>query len=561
MSDKKIEILLPGLAFLAICAFAAYGEQRLEGSNVLVWYSIVPPLLAVTSAIATHRLLLSLGLAVAVGIVLSSIRIMSSHVWDWFPSVYSQTASVAKSVVDSFNLLVILFIVLILSTISVVIVSGGIQGIIRWLSRFAKGARSTQLVTVLMGFAVFIDDYANTMIVGSAMRTATDQKRISRAKLAYLVDSTTAPIAGLAVVSTWIGYEVGLFNEVANSLGIQKDGYSMFFDALGFRFYCLITIIFVLANALSGIDFGAMRKAEILARETGNVVGEDAKLMSSRAFSTLKSAPSAIVHPLTAVIPIGTLLGVMLVGFWIDGGGKGFVLSPSAWREALSNANNLKILAIASGSGFLLAIVCAKLLSRISFSEIGIAIISGLKGSLLPTAVLVLAWSLKAVCDQLSTGDFLAATVEGVVSPLWFPALLFIVASLTSFATGTSWGTMAILIPTAIPIAYSLDGSAYGLTTAISLGAVLDGSIFGDHCSPISDTTIMSSIASECDPMHHVRTQLPYSLTVAGLALICGYVPAALGVSSFIGIGAAGILIVLLFYAVGKFGASRQGIS
>ena len=560
MSEKKKGILLAGLAFLAICALAAYGEQRLEGSSVLVWYSIVPPLFAVTSAIATHRLLVSLGLSVVVGIVLSSIRNVSDSVWNWFPSVYSQTASVATSVVNSFSLFIILFIVLILSTISVVIVSGGIQGIIRWLSRFAKGARSTQFVTVLMGFAVFIDDYANTMIVGSAMRPATDQKRISREKLAYLVDSTTAPIAGLAVVSTWIGYEVGLFNEVANSLSIQQDGYSMFFDAIGFRFYCLMTIIFVLANALSGIDFGAMRKAEIRVRETGAVIGEDAKLMSSRAFTTLKSASSASVHPLSAVIPIGSLLGVMLIGFWIDGGGKGFVLSPSAWREALSNANNLKILAIASGSGFLLSLFCAKLVSRISFSEIGCAVISGLKGSLLPTAVLVLAWSLKAVCDQLSTGDFLGATVEGMVSPLWFPALLFIVASLTSFATGTSWGTMAILIPTAIPIAYALDGDSYGLTTVISLGAVLDGSIFGDHCSPISDTTIMSSIASECDPIHHVRTQLPYSLTVAGLALICGYIPAALGVSSFVGIGAAGVLIVLLFYVVSKFGANRRAM-
>ncbi len=560
MLDKKKEILLAGLAFLGICALAAYGEQRLESSGVFVWYSIVPPLLAVTSAIATHRLLVSLGLSVVAGIVLSSIRNVSDSVWNWFPSVYSQTTSVATSVVNSFNLFIIVFIILTLSTISVVIVSGGIQGIIRWLSRFAKGARSTQFVTVLMGFAVFIDDYANTMIVGSAMRPATDQKRISREKLAYLVDSTTAPIAGLAVVSTWIGYEVGLFNEVANSLGIQKDGYSMFFDTLGFRFYCLMTIIFVLANALGGIDFGAMRKAEMRARETGAVIGEDAKLMSSRAFTTLKSASSANVHPLSAVIPIGSLLGVMLIGFWVDGGGKGFVLSPSAWREALSNANNLKILAIASGSGFLLSLFCARLLSRISFSEIGSAVISGLKGSLLPTTVLILAWSLKAVCDQLSTGDFLAATVEGVVSPLWFPALLFIVASLTSFATGTSWGTMAILIPTAIPIAYSLDGGAYGLTTVISLGAVLDGSIFGDHCSPISDTTIMSSIASECDPIHHVRTQLPYSLTVAGLALVCGYIPAALGVSSYVGIGAAGVLIVLLFYVVSKFGTNRHAM-
>ena len=561
MSEKKTGIMVAGLAFIAVCALAAYGEQRLEGSGALVWYSVVPPLLAVTFAITTHRLLLSLGLAVVVGIVLSSIRSAPGSIRDWFPSVYSQSTSVAGSVFVSFNLLVILFMALILSTISVAIVCGGIQGIIRWLSRFAKGPRSTQLATVLMGLAVFIDDYANTMIVGSAMRPATDNQRISRAKLAYLVDSTTAPIAGLAVVSTWIGYEVGLFNDVANSLGIQKDGYSMFFDALGFRFYCLMTIIFVLANAISGADFGAMRKAETLARETGAVIAKDAKLMSSRAFTRLKTAPSAYIHPLSAVIPIGSLLGVMLAGFWIDGGGKGFILSPSAWRDALSNANNIKILAIASGSSFVLAIACAKLLSRIRFAEIGVAVVSGLKGCLLAATIIVLAWSLKAVCDQLSTGDFLAATVKGIVSPLWFPALLFMVASLTSFATGTSWGTMAILIPTAIPIAYSLDGSTYGLTTAISLGAVLDGSIFGDHCSPISDTTIMSSIATECDPLHHVRTQLPYSLTVAALALVCGYIPAALGVSSFIGIGVAGALIVLLFYAVRKFGARRQAIS
>ena len=258
-----------GLAFLGICALAAYGEQRLEGSSGLVWYSIVPPLLAVTSAVATHRLLVSLGLAVVVGIVLSSIRNVSDSVWNWFPSVYSQTAPVATSVVNSFNLFIIVFIVLTLSTISVVIVSGGIQGIIRWLSRFAKGPRSTQFVTVLMGFAVFIDDYANTMIVGSAMRPATDQKRISREKLAYLVDSTTAPIAGLAVVSTWIGYEVGLFNEVANSLGIQKDGYSMFFDTLGFRFYCLMTIILFLQTHWAASISGQCEKRRCVHEQPG----------------------------------------------------------------------------------------------------------------------------------------------------------------------------------------------------------------------------------------------------------------------------------------------------
>ena len=558
MLDKKRKLVLAGIVFLSICTLAIFGSKHLEQPNALVWYSIVPPLFAVTCAIATNRLMLSLGLAVVAGIVLSSVKSPPASIWLWVPSVLNHTYWVAASVAVSFNLLVILFIVLTLSAISVVIVSGGIQGIINWLSRFAKGPRSTQFVTVLMGFAVFIDDYANTMIVGSSMRPATDHQRISRAKLAFLVDSTTAPIAGLAVVSTWIGYEVGLFTDVANSLGFQRDGYSMFFDALGFRFYCMMTIIFVIANAVSGVDYGPMRKAQLLARKSGAVDSGDARSESSRVFTKLKHSPSAIINPLAAIVPIGTLFGAMFIGFWIDGGGRGSILSLSDWRNALSNANNVKILTIASGSSFLLAIVCAKVFSRINLSEIGVAIRSGLKGSLLPTTILVLAWGLKAVCDQLSTGGFLAAAVEGVLSPLWFPALLFIAASVTSFATGTSWGTMAILIPTAIPVAYSLDASAYGLTTMISLGAVLDGSIFGDHCSPISDTTIMSSIASDCEPIHHVHTQLPYSLTVAGLALICGYIPAALGVSSYFAIGVAAALIALLFYIVGKIGDRQQ---
>ena len=544
---------LTALVFLTICVIAAWKTPNPD----VAWYSIVPPLLAVTAAILTHRLVFSLGLAVAVGIILASVRNSPLSTGAFL----SETGTVISTVVDGFDLPVILFIVLILSMISVIIASGGLQGVIDWLSRYAKGPRSTQFVTVAMGLVIFIDDYANTMIVGSAMRPATDQQRISREKLAFLVDGTSAPIAGLAVVSTWIGYEVWLFGKVATSLAIQSDGYAMFFDALSFRFYCIMMIIFMIANVISGADYGPMRKAEDRARKTGSVLAPDATPMTSRAFSALRPAASATLHPLAAILPIGTLFALMLGGFWIDGSGAGSIFSSSAWREALSGANNMKVLAVASGSAFIIAIGAAKFISQAHPADIGAAILSGLKGSLLPTIILILAWGLKGTCDRLSTGDFLAATVAGVVSPVWFPALLFIVASMTSFATGTSWGTMAILIPTAIPIAFSLDGDVYGLTTIISLGAVLDGSIFGDHCSPISDTTIMSSISSACDPLHHVRTQLPYSLTVAGLSLVCGYIPSALGLPPLMGIGVSAGLIVLLFFSLGRFASRDAGES
>ena len=186
------------------------------------------------------------------------------------------------------------------------------------------------------------------------------------------------------------------------------------------------------------------------------------------------------------------------------------------------------------------------------YSEIGKAVKEGLSGTLLPIGIILCAWGIKASCDKLMTGQFIASMLSDVVSPLWFPALVFVVASLTSFATGTSWGTMAILIPTAIPVAFLLDGDSYGITTIICLGAVLDGAIFGDHCSPISDTTILSAIVSSCDPMHHVRTQMPYALTVAVIALMCGYLPAALGLPSWIGIVIGTSIIALLFLGLSR---------
>ena len=556
MLNRKFKISLTALSFLALCIGAAWRASGLAQTETLVWYSIIPPLLAITVAILTNRLLLSLGSAVVVGVFLAAVRKQPNSIGEWSASLGSNTTSLIQSVSGEFNIQVVVFIVLILATISVMIASGGLQGVVNWLSRFAKGPRSTQFVTVLMGLAVFIDDYANTIIVASAMRPVTDQQKISREKLSFLVDATTAPIAGLAIVSTWIGYEVYLFNSVAESVGISKDGYAMFFDALGFRFYCIMMIVFVLANVISGQDFGPMRKAEQRARTTGEVIATGANPMTSTVFSTLRYAPSAKIRAKSAIIPIATLFVAMFIGFWLLGEGTGGLLDISAWRTAISttsaNEDNVKVLAIASASGFLTAILCAIAFSRIGLKIIGKAIATGLRGSLLPTAILILAWGLKAACDELGTGEFLATTLEGVLSRIWFPALLFIVASSVSFAIGTSWGTMAILIPTAIPIAFKLDGNTYGLTTMICLGAVLDGSIFGDHCSPISDTTIMSSIASSCDHIHHVRTQLPYSLTVAGFALICGYYPAALGMPPLVGIGASAGLIVLLFYLVGK---------
>ena len=552
LMNAKLKYGVGFLIFFIICFTFRWQAEQVSNAETLVWYSVIPPLLAVTLAILTTRLFPSLCIAVGVGIVLSwyqqgftPIGFLTEAVW------FVRAVSIGNDGVDLFNFWVVLFVFLIMATISVVVASGGISGVVVWLARFAKGPRSAQLITSLMGIIIFIGDYSNAMIVGPTMRPLTDHHRVSREKLAFLVDSTSAPIAGLAFVSTWIGYEVGLFNDVAETIGLDRDGYSMFFDALGFRFYCILTIIFVIINAISGKDYGAMHKAETRARETGNVAASDAQALGHA--TSFASLPNAVIQPLSAVLPLLALFGLLLGGFWIDGKGTGSVFSLTAWRDALSAADNVKILAFAAASAFVIAITCASLLSKLRFSEIVPVIWSGIKGSLTPLSILLLAWGLKASCDRLMTGQFLATMLSDVVSPLWFPIFVFVCASVTSFATGTSWGTMAILIPTAIPVAFSLDNGSYGLTTVLCLGAVLDGAIFGDHCSPLSDTTILSSIASSCDPLHHVRTQLPYSLTVATIALFCGYLPAALGSASVIGIAGGTGVIVLLFFGVAGF--------
>ena len=547
----KLKALICVPIFLAICISLKlfFPNVELDDGTIVGWYSVIPPLVAITLAVITTKLFLSLGIAVGSGFILSWTQQNFSIYGYYFELIwFTRAVTISNDGIDLFNMWVILFVLFMMSMISVVIASGGIAGAINILSKLARGPRSTQFITSLMGSLIFIGDYSNAMLVGPTMRPLTDKYKVSREKLAYIVDSTSAPIAGLAFVSTWIGYEVGLFNSVADNIGLDSDGYSMFFDALPFRFYCILTILFVMINAISGRDYGTMRRAQTRARETGDVSASDAQVMGG--ISADLNVSEIKNQLLSAFIPLTLLFGLILGGLWIDGEGTGSILSLTSWRDALSNANNVKILASAAITSFIAAILCGILISKMPIYQIGKAIKDGLSGTLLPIAIILCAWGIKASCDKLVTGQYIASLLSDVVSPLWFPALVFVVASLTSFATGTSWGTMAILIPTAIPVAFSLDNDVYGITTIICLGAVLDGAIFGDHCSPISDTTILSAIVSSCDPMHHVRTQIPYALTVAFVALICGYLPAALGIPSYVGILIGLGVFVLLFFGL-----------
>jgi Na+/H+ antiporter NhaC len=547
------------------------------------WYRIVPPLVAILLALITGRLYVSLVAGVIAGgmistaggysgffswleqgggrsgeLVVNTVYDCGGINWDKFSWDSFGWVNFSWGNFDSGNLKVLLFITLLMPIINVMIVGGGLQGVAGWLMRWAKSRRSTRLVTMISGLVIFIDDYANTLIVGPTLRPLTDRQGISREKLAFLVDATAAPVAGIALVSTWIGYEVGLLSE----LGVGGGGYLVFLSALGFRFYCFGMIAFVFWNSWSGADFGPMAAAERRA-EAGKVLADDAVPMSSKSMNAAKPHSRARIHAAVAIVPMATLLLVFLGQFWAAETGRGLlaedpgaIVSLSGWTEAMSSVSNSELLAWAAGVGLAVAIVMALGVARIPIVPLIRAILVGLKSALMPVSVLILAWSLKSACKELQTGVFLADVLGDSMPPLLFPGIVFVTAALVSFATGTSYGTMAILIPTAAPVAMELDGG-YGLITMISIGAILDGAIFGDHCSPISDTTIMSSIASSCDHVHHVRTQLPYCVVVAFLALCVGYIPAAMGVPPWIGITASAVISGLLFASLRIFRGRR----
>jgi len=552
-----IVIIILGLG----CGLLAYFSPRSEENPpTAMWYSIVPPMLAILLAFLTHHVLLSLGIALIAGGFLTAVPQAPLSIGAWLQGIRALSACVTDTVTSGTNLLILAFIPPIFMMIEIIMASGGFQGIILWLLKWVKAGRSAQLATAIMGVLCFIDDYANAIIVGSMMQPITDRFRVSREKLAFLVDATSAPVSGLAVVSTWIAYEVGLFADIARELGIEKTGYSMFFDALSYRFYCLLMLVFMFVHIIAKRDFGPMKTAEKLAA-AGNPAREQQENTSDNVAG--KDIPQPIrqtSRAINALVPLGGLILFHMSGLWIDGDGPaklregGSLLSWIYWREVISNAENSHLILFSAAIfGMMLALLCGLIFGSLRFPVICKCLERGIKRAIMPSFILILAWSLKNCCESLGTGDFLTTILADRISPQLFPAILFIVASTTSFATGTSWGTMAILIPTAIPIAFALDGQTYGLTTMISLGAVLDGAIFGDHCSPISDTTIISSTASSCDLMKHVRTQLPYSLLVAVIALIFGYIPCALGLASGLSFAIAIFIIVSLIFGLNYF--------
>ena len=483
-----------------------------SSSRVGGWESVLPPLFAILIALFFRRLIVALAAAVWLGGTITAGWNPLTGLW------IGARDYVWGSLASTFNLYIIAFTLALIGMVQVIGKMGGIAGILVKFRRFTRTARSTRVTTALLGFAVFFDDYANTVVVGTSMRPVADRRGISREKLAYIVDSTSAPVAGLAIISTWIGYEVGLFGELAGQLGLDRSGYDIFFSILPLRFYCLFSIFFVIANSVMGRDFGPMLAAERRAA-AGEVLRPGAQPLTSTGLTENQPADDIPHRWFNAAIPILLVLFAAIFGLFWSGWSAGELTIPAvgqpgfleawvvagpdlasweAWRAALGNADSAKVLFCASVLGSVTALLLATSQKLLTPREALTTYLSAVPGMWLAVAILVLAWSIRAVCDDVGTSIYLVGAVQDVLAPAALPIVTFLLAAVVAFATGTSWGTMGILLPAMVPLAFYLtDGTPAGpMILLLCFGAVLDGAIFGDHCSPISDTTVMSSISA-----------------------------------------------------------------
>ncbi len=543
------------------------GQTYHQNQRLGDWKSLLPPLIALMIAISLKKIVLALLMAVLGGAVVMNAGIAVT-LWIEFKGLVGGLLSIigitaiesggylGAVVSDSFNLQILGFTLALVGLVAVVNRMGGTKGLVDALSVFARGPRSAQGVTCAMGTAIFFDDYANTVVVGTTARSLTDKHRISREKLAYIVDSTSAPVAGIAIISTWIGYEVGLFDDLLGSLsnvsGMPGTGYELFFAVLPFRFYCILAILFVILNAWTGRDFGPMLRAETRTRQGGPLGSVEENMASDKSFSLAKDGIPYRAY--NAIIPIGSvLLTILMCIIYIGQQDASNDLSTlGGWQKTFEAASEhiQTILIGAALVGSLIAFTLALAQRLLTFKESLRAYLSGMQTLSEAAAILILAWAIKTVCDDLGTGMTLVALVGDSFSPTVLPLIIFILSGLVAFSTGSSWATMALVLPIAAPLSATISGES--LVVFACLAAVLDGAIWGDHCSPISDTTILSSTATGCPHIEHVRTQIPYAMVTMVAAGSLGYFGVVAGINLVGAYVAGAVVLTLVLLVIGR---------
>ncbi|CAD7287171.1 Na+/H+ antiporter NhaC family protein [Campylobacter suis] len=519
-----------------------------ENAKIFGIWTLVPPVVAIALAFITKDVILSLFIGVFSGTFL--INIINENVFMSFIKGFTGIVErIVGSMADSWNAGIMLQVLCIGGVVALVTKMGGTKAVALWLSKKAKTGISAQISTWIMGIFVFFDDYANALIVGPIMRPITDKFKISREKLAFIIDATAAPIAGIAIISTWVGLEISLIKDGYGLIGVENiNSYGVFIETIPYRFYNIFILFFIVCTAFMQREYGPMLAAERRARRgelhSGKTMMEDIE------DKTLEPKEGIKLHMSNAVVPILVLIVGAFVSFYFSGlkalegealeAALASPLSFMTFRETFGAADASVALFQSALFASIVAITMGIWRKIFTVKEAIGTWVKGWKTMIITIVILLLAWSLSSVIKELGTSRYLVELLSDTTPKFILPVAIFMLGSFISFSTGTSYGTMGILMPLVIPLAnavglnYGLSGESMHAYMIVNISAVLTGAIFGDHCSPISDTTILSSMGAGCNHLDHVSTQFVYALSVGAIAIFAGYLPVAFGVSIWI---------------------------
>ncbi len=506
-----------GMLFAAMIAMVlpmvvfATGDGEYVPAVYQTFWALLPPIIAIGLALITKEVYSSLFIGILAGGLLYSnfnLEMTIEHVF-----VDGMIASLS----DSWNVGILIFLVILGAIVALMNKAGGSAAFGEWAATHIKSRVGAQLATIALGCLIFIDDYFNCLTVGSVMKPVTDKHKISREKLSYLIDATAAPVCIIAPISSWAAAVTGFVPG-------EENGLSIFVQAIPYNFYALLTIVFMLAIVLMKVDFGTMKKAE---------VDVQAKLEEKIA-EVQKNTKARIID---LILPIIVLIAACVVGMIYTGG----FFEGATFVEAFAGSDASVGLVYGSFIGIVFTVIYYLCRRLINFKESMECIPEGFKAMVPAILILTFAWTLKAMTDSLGAADYVAALVEGSAAgfQMFLPAIIFVIACFLAFATGTSWGTFGILIPIVVAVFQNTDYTMM----IMSISACMAGAVCGDHCSPISDTTIMASAGAECEHINHVRTQLPYALTVAAISFVT-YIVAGLTKSAWISLPVGIVLTI-----------------
>ncbi|EAJ5119020.1 Na+/H+ antiporter NhaC family protein [Campylobacter upsaliensis] len=570
------------MKFLAFCLLpiALFADAKVN-AEFYGFITLLPPFIAIILAFITKDVILSLFMGVLSGTFLLSLAsniffvdtIALINIYDTLVESFSKIISyVLKSTSDPVNAGIILQILCIGGLVALITKMGGAKAIALQFAKRAKTAISAQLNTWFIGLLIFFDDYANLLIVGPIMRPLADKFKISREKFAFIIDSTAAPVAGIAIISTWIGLEVSLIKNAYASIGIDNiSAFGIFVETIPYRFYNIFMLFFVALTAIMGREFGSMYAAQIRAKTIGQIapISKSAALDTAELEDQFLAPKDGIeIRAFDAIAPVMTLIILAILGFYFNGfsvlegeelaNAKANPLSFETLRSAFGSADSSIVLFQAALFAAIVAIFIGVRRRIFNIKEAIETWIYGWKTMIFTIVLLLLAWSLSSIVKDLGTSTFITHLLADKLPKFILPATIFAFASLISFAIGTSYGTMGVLMPLAVPLAFEvaklngLEGEALHHYMVLNISCVLTGAIFGNHCSPISDNVILSSMSAKCDHMEHVRTQIPYALFICAISLFTGYIPTALGLSVWLVLPLNFILITLLLRIIGK---------